>query len=74
MINEKVVPGMGLLSQEAHGVIMRVSFGHDLIEDVVVSFDFQLERDSRFLQEISLDVGRGDLQVSTEVNTDELAL
>ena len=74
LIDEPVVPRMGLLSQQAHAVVMRVSLRHYLVENMVVSFDFQLESDAGFLQEVSLDVCRRDFQTRTEVNTDEFPL
>ena len=65
---------MGFLPQEAHGVVMRVGVGHDLVKDVVISLDFQLKGDAGFLQQVSLDVSRSDFQVAAEMNTNELAL
>merc|ERR1719462_401040 len=53
-------------------MVLGVGLGHDLVEDVVISLDLQLEGDTGLLQKVGLDVGRGDLHVGAELDTDEL--
>ena len=53
---------------------MRVSIRHQLVENVVISLDFQLEGNARLFQKVGLDIGRGDFEVGTEVDTDEFTL
>ena len=48
--------------------------GHDLVEDVVGAFQRLLRDDTGFLQQVSLDVGAGQLAGGSEVDTDELTL
>ena len=55
--DEKVVSRVGILSQQSHVVIFGVVRTHELIEDVIISLDFQLESDARLFQEVGLDIG-----------------
>ena len=48
--------------------------GHDLVEDVVGALQRALRDDARLLQQVSLDVGAGQLAQRAEVDADELAL
>ena len=66
--------GVGLGGKTAHGMVLGVSVGHDLVEDVVISLDLQLEGDAGLLQKVGLDIGGGDLHVGAELDTDEHTL
>ena len=44
-----------------------------LVENVIISLDWQLESNSRFLQKISFHVGPRDLPIGFEMNSNELA-
>lgn len=46
----------------------------ELVEDVVVTLSRLLERNSRLLEQVRLNIGTGDLATRTEVNTNELTL
>merc|ERR1712131_11169 len=70
--DEEVIAGEGLVTQQAHLPVLGVSIGHQLVEDVVISLDLKLEGDTGLLQKVSLDIGGSNLQVRSEVNTDEL--
>merc|ERR1712055_559186 len=50
---------------------MRVSVRHQLVENMVIPLDLQLEGDTGLLQKVGLDIGGGDFEGGTEVNTDE---
>merc|ERR1719383_219102 len=70
--DEEVISRVGVLAQEAHVVVGRVVGAHELVEDVVVTLNFQLEGDTGLLQKVGLDIGGGDFVGGAEVNTDEL--
>ena len=74
LADEKVVSRMGLVSQITESPILGISIGHQLIENMVISLDFQLEGNTGLFQKVSLDIGGGNFQVRSEVNTDELTL
>merc|ERR1712168_766295 len=59
--DEEVIAGEGLVSQQAHLPVFRVGVGHELVENVVISFDLKLEGDTRLLQKVGLDIGGRDL-------------
>ena len=66
--------GVRFGGQTAHGVVMRIGVGHDLVEDVVIPLDLQLEGDARLFQKVGLDIGGGDFGSGAEVDTDEFTL
>ena len=66
--------GVGLGRQAAHGMVLGVSIGHDLVKDVVISLDLQLEGNTGLLQKVGLDIGGGNFVGGAEVDTDELTL
>ena len=74
LADEVVSAWVGLGGQVTHSVVLWVSVGHDLVEDVVISLNLQLEGDTGLLQEVGLNIGGGDLHVGSELNTDELSL
>ena len=41
---------------------------------MVISLDFKLKRDSGLLQKVSLDIGGGDFEIGTEMDSDEFSL
>ena len=45
--------------------------GTDLVENVETAFSFQLENNTRLLQQISIDITRGEFTSQTEVNSDK---
>merc|ERR1712168_371427 len=68
----EVIAGEGLVAQLAHLPVMRVSVGHELVENMVISLDLQLEGDTGLFQKVGLDIGGGDFGGGAEVDTDEL--
>ena len=72
--NEEVVTRVGILAQKSHVVVFGVERAHELVEDVVITFDLKLEGNTRLFQKVSLDIGGGDLACRAKVNTNELTL
>lgn len=55
-------------------MVVGESAWQDLVENVVVTLGRLLERNSRFLEKIRLDISTGDFASRAEVNTDKLTL
>lgn len=55
-------------------VVVGESRRQELVEDVVVTLSRLLERNSRLLEQVRLNIGTGDLATRTEVNTNEFTL
>ena len=72
--DEEEVTRVGILVQKSHVVVFGVERAHELVEDVVITFDLKLEGNTRLFQKVSLDIGGGDLVGRAEVDTDELTL
>merc|ERR1739838_1017853 len=70
---EEVISGEGLVAQLAELPVLGVSIGHQLVEDMVISFNLQLEGDTGLLQKVGLDISGGDFGGGAEVDTDELS-
>ena len=72
--DKEVVTRVGILAQKSHVVVFGVERAHELVEDVVITFDLKLEGNTRLFQKVSLDIGGGDLVGGSKVDTDELTL
>merc|ERR1719282_444588 len=70
--DEEEVTRVGILAQKSHVVVFGVERAHELVEDVVITFDLKLEGNTRLFQKVSLDIGGGDLVGGAKVDTNEL--
>ena len=56
----------------AHLVDVLSALAANLVEDVETSFSLELENNSRLLEQVGVDITRGELASQTEVDSDEL--